>query len=71
MTRPVKGTPEWALWIAAIEVATGAPLKRGTSVASAQVLWSRIEALREALDDLGIDWRTALAKQQALRTDRR
>jgi hypothetical protein len=42
---------------AAVAVAAAAPLKRGKYVVSAQVYWSLIEELRDALDALGVEWR--------------
>lgn len=59
MGRPVKGTPEWDLWVAAIDVAVYPPAdpKRGTVYVSA----ARIEELRRALDACGIDWRAVKA----------
>lgn len=54
---PPKGTPEYELWIAATEVAASAPLRAGTHSFSAQVPWYLIKQLRDALDQLGIDWR--------------
>lgn len=56
--RPVKGSPEWDLWVAAIEVAAWPPLTHSsTTVYAAKVPWSMIEALRERLDALGVDWK--------------
>lgn len=57
--RPDKGTPEYDLWIAAIDVATAPPVKKGTTSFAASVPWTRIEALRDALEAVGIDWRKA------------
>jgi hypothetical protein len=57
--RPAKGTPEYELWLAAIEVAIHAPLDRGVSTGSAQIYWPKIDRLRDALDAVGIDWRAA------------
>jgi hypothetical protein len=55
--RPEKGTPEYRLWIAAIEVAMAAPLSHGPTTTDAKVYWPKIEALRAALDELGVNWR--------------
>jgi hypothetical protein len=55
--RPEKGTPEYGLWIAAIEIAASAPLHQGQNVGVAQVPWPRIHELRQALDELELDWR--------------
>jgi len=59
--RPTKGTPEWELWTAAIDVATDAPARPGQYVAKAQIGWPRIKRLRAALEAVGIDWRKAKA----------
>lgn len=64
-TRPAKGTPEWDLWIAAIEVAMAAPERRGQYSSSALIYWPKIEALRAALDVLGIDWHAAKREADA------
>jgi hypothetical protein len=55
---PAKGTPEYDLVIAAIEVAASAPLEQGANVSYAKVYWPRMHAMRTALETLGIDWRT-------------
>lgn len=57
VTKPEKGTPEYDLWVAAIEVATYPPLT-GAGFTT-QVPRSRIDALRTALDGVGIDWEKA------------
>lgn len=57
MSRPTKGSPEWDLWVAAIEVAAEAPLVRGKLSGSALIYWPKIDALRAALDACGVDWR--------------
>jgi signal recognition particle subunit SEC65 len=44
---------------AAIKVAAYPPKKKGQSVSSAQVYWPLIDELRDALDELGIEWRPA------------
>lgn len=67
MSRPKKGTPEWELWVAAIEVAIYPPTS-GTT-ATAKVAWHRINALRAALDELGIDWRSAKATDDVQRAE--
>jgi hypothetical protein len=61
--RPAKGTQEWDLWIAAIEVATDAPLRHSPITTHGLIYWPTIERLRAALDALCIDWRTAKAKE--------
>lgn len=55
--RPAKGTPEYDLWIAAIEVAIDPPVapKTGTTRVSSK----KLNELRGALEAAGIDWRTA------------
>jgi hypothetical protein len=60
VTRPEKGSPEWDLWIAAIEVAAYPPLnigQKGRSRATCQVSTRQITKLRAALDACEIDWR--------------
>lgn len=67
MTRPAKGTPEYDLWVAAIEVAIYPPLVfKG---ATTQVSCRRIEELRTALDAVGIDWRAAKITDDATRSE--
>jgi len=66
MAVPKKGSPEYDLWVAAIEVATYAPYRAAKYVHGATIAWTRVEALRAALDALGIDWRKAkLAEDHA------
>jgi hypothetical protein len=55
--RPVKGTPEYDLWVAAINVAVYPSLKHQDHVWNAQVAWNLVEKLRAALDAVGIDWK--------------
>lgn len=70
MSRPQKGTPEYALWVAAIEVAIAAPLRYDPRTTSAaKIRWTAINELRAALDVLDIDWRDAKVKDDALRTE--
>ena len=59
MNVPKEGTPEWRLWIAAIEVATAPPVKQNETAFAAKVPWTRIDKLRRALEDADIDWRRA------------
>lgn len=47
------------LFDAVISVAAAAPMKKGATVFAAQIPWSRIERLRNALDAAGIEWRVA------------
>lgn len=56
MTEPEPNRYE-RLLDATIAIARGAPAKQGTNVYSAQVPWSRIHELRDALDGAGIVWR--------------
>lgn len=63
MSTPQKDSPEWKLWIAALEVATSAPLTAHTP--EVRVAWPRIERLRTALEALGVDWRTAKRMEEA------
>jgi hypothetical protein len=61
VTLPAKGTPEYDLWSAAIDVALAPPLRNRhpDTVYSAQVPWTDIERLREALEAADIDWKAA------------
>jgi hypothetical protein len=61
--RPPKGTPEYAVWLAAIDVALAAPLKQGTNVYAASIPWSIVTDLRAQLAAAGIDWRAQHGKQ--------
>lgn len=61
MTTPLKGTPEWRLWIAAIGVAADPPLERGQFVSGAKVYWPKLIELREALEECGVDWKMVKA----------
>jgi hypothetical protein len=56
VTRPEKGTPEWDLWLAAIDIAAAAPLRQTPNTHAAQIPWWVIHELRSALTKLGIDW---------------
>jgi hypothetical protein len=58
---PEKGSPEWDLYIAAIEIAMDPPVKMARP--TTQVSQRKIEALRNALDALDIDWVTAKKTQ--------
>lgn len=53
---PEKGTPEAVLWSAAMEVALAAPATQNPTASSAQIPWFRIDALRKAIEGVGIDW---------------
>lgn len=66
MARPKKGTPEYELWLCAIEVATYPPIEHGNQ-ATGQVSWQPLDNLRAALDGVGIDRREATAKDRANR----
>lgn len=48
---------EMAALIAALEVAVNAPTKQHKHSSEARVRWQLIHRLRDAFDDLGIDWR--------------
>lgn len=61
--RPTKGTPEYAVWLAAIDVVLAAPLKQGTNVFAASIPWSIVTDLRAQLAASGIDWRAQHGKQ--------
>lgn len=65
MARPEQGTPEWDLWITAIECAAAVPYKQGKYSQTAGVPWGLMHELRAALEALGIDWRTVKAKNEA------
>ena len=54
--RPIRGSTEYDLWMAAIHIATRAPWRQGKHVGSAQIPWTDIHALRASLSALGIDW---------------
>lgn len=69
--RPEKGTPEFELWVSAIDVAHAAPLKRGTYSHTAQVPWTIINEVRAALEAVGIDWKGTHPKNPARQTDGR
>ena len=60
MTLPARGTPEYDLWTAAIDVALAPPLRNRhpDTVYCARVPWPEIERLRDALEAAGIDWKT-------------
>lgn len=53
------GNPAGRVLDAAIAIAGGAPKRQNKSggVSHALIYWPLIHELREALDDLGIDWR--------------
>lgn len=57
MPHPEKGTPEYELWLCAIDIAVAAPWRKGTYSHSAQIPWEDIDKLRQALDAVRIDWR--------------
>jgi hypothetical protein len=62
MTRPNKGTPEYKLWIAAIEVAADPPLKPQRP--TVQLHAPKLKALRDALEGVGIDWKKVKAANE-------
>lgn len=55
--RPDKGTDEYALWVAACQVALDAPLRPSRNGGLCQIRWASILELRAALDALEVDWR--------------
>lgn len=61
---------ERAALIAALEVAVNAPTKQHKHSSEARVRWQLIHRLRDAFDDLGIDWREVKAKQDAIDRER-
>lgn len=70
MTRPSKGTPEYDLWVAAIEIAIYPPLRHDDRTTwAAKVPWNRIEELRAALDKVGIDWRATKITDDAAQAE--
>jgi hypothetical protein len=69
-TPPAKGTPEYRLWVAALDVAVWAPLEQGIA-ARAQVPWRLIHELREIFEELNIDWRATKAENDEWRDKRR
>lgn len=62
---------ERAALVAALEVAINAPLKQTRHTPSARIRWALVHRLRDAFDDLGIDWREVKAKQDAADRERR
>lgn len=69
--RPVKGNPEYDLWLAAIEIAIAAPWKQSGSAYDAKVPWSTIDALRKALEGVGINWENGKRKDDERRNEGR
>lgn len=67
---PEKDTPEHALFVAALNIAIGAPLRGGTNTHSAQVPWTSIGALRTALEGVGIDWKATKKEQDSAWAER-
>jgi len=61
--RPEKGTPEYALWVAAIDIAAAAPLDQAAHAFAAKVPWSQVHELRRALEAVGIDWRSVWERE--------
>jgi hypothetical protein len=68
--RPQKGTPEYKLWIEAIEVALAAPMHQNENAYAAKIPWSRIHKLRAALEGVGIDWKAAKEVQDGPKPER-
>lgn len=57
MTHSAEAAGMADLVYAATMIAAGAPEKPGANVSKAQIPWSRITELRNALDLIGADWR--------------
>lgn len=60
--RPLEGTPEYDLWVTAIDVAISPPVDMRQP--TTQVHARRIRALRDALEAVGIDWKTARERNE-------
>jgi hypothetical protein len=69
MSAPKKGTPEYELWISAIDLATSVSLNP-TGARTAQVPWRLITELRDVLDKLHIDWRGTYPEKSKKSYDR-
>jgi hypothetical protein len=54
--RPMKGTPEWDLWVTAISIARRAPRRHSETTVSANIPWTLINQLRTALTACGVEW---------------
>ena len=67
---PEKGTPEYELWILAIDIAIAVPERHGAYVGNAGIPWEYIHELRKTLDALGIDWLKAKKEDDARRARR-
>lgn len=52
-------TPEFEVFVAAIEVAAWAPLEQPANTVTVAVPWKLIDQLRDRLDDCDVDWRSA------------
>ena len=53
----VEKTPAQRVLDIAVKIAHDAPRKRGQYVSSALVYWPDIIELREALEELGVEWK--------------
>jgi hypothetical protein len=62
---PPPGTPEFGVWVAALDVATSPPLRHAATTGYAQVPWGEIEKLRDALETAGLDWRAVREARHA------
>jgi hypothetical protein len=59
MPKPEKDTPEYELWLCAIDVAIAAPWNQATHAFASQIPWEDIHKLRRALEAVDIDWQAA------------
>jgi hypothetical protein len=57
------------LLVLACEVAIKAPLRRNHFSFEARIPWWIVEEIRDVLEDRGVDWRTALAKDKTRRAE--
>jgi hypothetical protein len=71
MSTPEKDTPEWRLWVAALDAAIWPPYADETRGAECLVPSFVIDQLREAFEELGIDWRATKAQNDSDRKDRK
>lgn len=62
MSIPEKGTPEYDLWVTAIDIAIAAPYDQNRTVVDTKIPWLLIHELRSRLDTLDINWRAAKTK---------
>jgi hypothetical protein len=62
VSRPEKGTPEYDLWVTAIDIAIRAPYDQNPTTVDTKIPWLLIHELRSRLDALDINWRAAKTK---------